>query len=133
MIRKVIAFIVVLSAIWAIPSARNKTLHIAEPVLGRLGPVGAKASTPMKKYTARTQVAAILRSFARSKTEGKELPTQRSFTGWVRRTMPFEKKELDPWGHAYFLLHKDRTYTVGSAGPDGVKGNADDIAKTATF
>ena len=51
-----------------------------------------------------------------------------NFEGWLRRD--FSGTPQDPWGSTYFLNVDRREYTVGSAGPDLLAGNADDITVT---
>ncbi len=50
------------------------------------------------------------------------------FDGWLRRD--YSGDPLDPWDNLYFLDVGRRTYTVGSMGPDGLQGTADDIVET---
>lgn len=132
-IKKVLIFIVVLAAVWAWPAGRAKLGGFLHPVLQHLGPVGRKAEAPMKKHTAKVQVAAIANGIEHAREEGKELPDPRTFSRWLRGRAMFEAKDLDPWGNAYFLTGQHPTFLIGSSGPDGVKGNADDISSTVTF
>jgi len=48
-----------------------------------------------------------------------------SWSGWLRRD--YTASAQDPWGNLYFLDIGARDFTVGSMGPDGVKGTPDDI------
>jgi hypothetical protein len=50
------------------------------------------------------------------------------FDGWLRRD--YSGPETDPWENPWFLDAGRRSYTVGSMGPDGEKGTADDITVT---
>jgi hypothetical protein len=115
------------------PSGRSKIMQWTAPVLNHLGPFGQKISLPMKKYTAKTNVASILRAIDNAREEGKETPDGRTWTRWLRSHPPSDKGELDPWGNPYYLHLENRVYTIGSAGPDGKRYNADDIANTVTF
>jgi hypothetical protein len=132
-VKKIIIFIVLLAGIWAVPSARAKVVGFMQPAVDKMGPVGAKLSTPMRRYTARTQIASILRGMHAAREGGKEVPDARTFVRWLREHPPSDKKEIDPWGNPYFMNHVNSTYTVTSAGPDGVRGNTDDISKTTTL
>ena len=131
--KKFLGVILLLAVVWAIPAVRGKVTETMHPVFEKLGPVGEKASTPMKKYTARTQIAAVLTNFKQRSEEGRQVPTVREFEKFLRDHPPSDQKEMDPWGHPYFMTKVNRTYTIGSAGPDGVRGNADDITKSATL
>jgi hypothetical protein len=131
--KKIITLIVIFAMIWAVPPARTKALTVLQPVFNRMGPVGDKLSNPMRKYSARAQIASIIRGLHAARTQGRELPDARTFVRWLRANPPSENKELDPWGRSYSLRHQNDQYTISSAGPDGVPDNADDIKKTVTF
>lgn len=47
------------------------------------------------------------------------------FEGWLSRD--FTGSVEDPWGNPYYLEANRRDYYVGSRGPDGQQGTADDI------
>jgi len=55
------------------------------------------------------------------------LPDQ-GFNSWVRRD--YSGPETDPWGNSWYIIAGRRSYTVGSMGPDGEQGTADDITET---
>ncbi len=131
--RKLIGLIVILALIWGVPSARAKLMTVLAPATSKLGPVGDQASLPMQKYSARTQIAMILRRMGTAREQGKEVPTPRTFVRWLRANPPSDRKELDPWGNGYYMTHENGVYLIGSPGPDGVRGNADDITKTTTL
>jgi hypothetical protein len=132
-VKKVIGFIVLLAAIWAIPPARAKAISFMQPLVDRMGPLESRFATPMRRYSTKTQIASILRSIHTARESGKEVPDARTFVRWLRAHPPSDQKENDPWGKPYTLHHVNSTYTVTSAGPDGVFGNADDISKTTTL
>lgn len=54
---------------------------------------------------------------------GEGYPADWSY--WLRRE--FSGSAMDPWGHEYYMRQIPDGFEVGSNGPDGVKGNADDI------
>jgi Type II secretion system (T2SS), protein G len=58
---------------------------------------------------------------------GEDLPGV--FEGWLRRD--FTGSPQDPWGNTYYLQADRRSYFVGSSGPDGMQGTADDIVEPA--
>jgi len=58
-------------------------------------------------------------------SRGQGLPA--GFDGWLRRD--YSRAAEDPWGNLYYLESNRRGYTVGSMGPDGVRGNEDDIRR----
>jgi hypothetical protein len=134
MLKKLIIFIVIIAAIWAMPSGRAKLGQWMAPVLVHLGPVGDKLSAPMKKYEAKSQIGNILSAMHTAHNEGKAMPDARMWSHWLREhPASDEHKDLDPWGTQYYLRFKDGKRTVGSAGPDRVLYNADDITEPVTF
>ena len=131
--KKFLAFLLVFAVIWAIPPVRASLIEKLHPLFAKLGPVGERAATPMRNYTARTQINAVLTNIKQRSEEGRQVPTAQGFERWLREHPPSDKKEMDPWGHPYFMTKTSRTYTIGSAGPDGVRGNADDVIKSVTL
>lgn len=131
--RKILFAIVVLAAIWAWPAGRTKLVHVLHPILTHLGPVSDKLETPMKKFQAKTEVKAITSGIEHAREEGKDLPDLRTFSAWLRAHPLFDNKDMDPWGNAYYLKGNHPTLMIGSNGPDGVRGNADDITNPVTF
>jgi hypothetical protein len=129
-VKKAIVVIVLFALVWAIPAARTKFIDVTHPVFARLGPVGNRVTTPMRKYTARTQIASILRAMHAAREAGKEVPDGRTFVRWLRAHPPSDRKEMDPWGNSYWMRKENASYIIGSNGPDGIKGNADDVTKT---
>ena len=59
-------------------------------------------------------------------SRGEGLPDV--FDGWLRRD--YSGSEFDPWGNMWFIQLGRRDYSVGTMGPDGEQGTADDITET---
>lgn len=59
-------------------------------------------------------------------SRGEGLPA--GFEGWLRRS--YSGTETDPWDNFFYIVQGRRDYTVGSMGPDGEQGTADDITET---
>lgn len=96
----------------AVPSTRATLMEKASPVLN-----GFKAKmVPSRLDAMANQLEARVR-------RGEGFPS--SWESWLDRDFTGDPK--DPWGNVYYLQAGRRNFTVGSAGPDGVKGNADDI------
>lgn len=51
-----------------------------------------------------------------------------NFEGWLRRD--YTGPETDPWGRPWYIEPGRRSYVVGTMGPDGQPGTADDITVT---
>jgi hypothetical protein len=133
MLKKIIFAIVILAAIWAWPEGRAKLTHFMHPVLTKLGPVGARIESPIRKYTAKTEVQGIVAAIMHAHQEGKDIPENRTFANWLRAHPVSDRKDIDPWGNGYYMIGSEKQIVVGSCGPDGVRGNADDITSIATL
>ena len=57
---------------------------------------------------------------------GEGLP--QSFESWLRSY--YSGPEVDPWGNPWYLTEGRTSWTVGSMGPDGQRGTADDLTET---
>ena len=60
-------------------------------------------------------------------SRGEGIPDQ-AFNSWVRRD--YSGPETDPWDNPWYIVARRGSYTVGSTGPDGEQGSADDITET---
>lgn len=56
---------------------------------------------------------------------GAGLPTGNQWAGWLRRD--YTSKTTDPWGNTWYLQPERRGFSVGTMGPDGVRGTDDDM------
>ena len=117
MIKKLLLFaLAVLAVAMAIPSSRAEIQARAiTPVLDN---IGARIA-PGRLEAMADQLDVRL-------GRGEGLPG--AFEAWLRRD--YTGPELDPWENPWFIDQGRRSYTVGSMGPDGEKGNADDITVT---
>jgi hypothetical protein len=129
--QKIIALVVILAVIWAIPPVRARLATAAVPVLEKLGPVGAFALRPATRLGARNQARLITRTITIDRNEGREVPEERNFDRWLARRLPDDR--LDPWGKPYWLQRRGTSLTVGSNGPDGARNTADDVSHTVAF
>ncbi|HUF49807.1 MAG TPA: hypothetical protein VMN60_03180 [Longimicrobiales bacterium] len=130
--RRILIIVVIIAVAWAIPPVRGKLSTGAIPILEKLGPVGDVVITPVRRFSAKSQVTHILRLIANDYNEGRELPDERTFQRWLRRRAP-DANANDPWGRPYWLTRGNGTLTVGSSGLDGRKGNGDDVKHTVPF
>jgi hypothetical protein len=51
-----------------------------------------------------------------------------SWSGWLE--MDFSGDPIDLWGNQYYMTNSPDGFTVGSDGPDGIQGTADDLKVT---
>jgi hypothetical protein len=129
---KIIALIVLLAVIWAVPPVRNRVITAAMPVLEMLGPVGEFAINPMRRHAAKSKATHLHRVMSGDRDAGRAMPEEQQFHEWVRRRIP-EEDGLDPWGNPFWIQFRLGALTVGSSGADGTRGNDDDVTHTAPF
>lgn len=130
---RIIILVVILAVIWALPPVRERLAVAAHPVLVRLGPAGQALIRPAQREAAKKQITSIARAVAAKVEEGNR-PLPGSLQPWIRLNMP-ELSGSDPWGNAYWLAQSARgsTLIIGSSGPDGERGTADDITQAVPF
>jgi hypothetical protein len=126
---KIVAVIIILALIWALPPVRARIADVAHPVLARMGPVGEAMIRPAQREAAKKQITSIVRALAADLQEGSPPPVAAAFQPWMRRRMP-ELSGRDPWGSPYWAEYRREVLFVGSNGPDGVRGTADDITQS---
>ena len=107
--------IVVFGIAMAVPSTRATMMEKAAPVMN-----GFKAKLVPGRLDAMADQLAV------RVNRGEGYPS--SWESWLQRD--FTGEPTDPWGNVYYLQTNRRGFTVGSAGPDGVQGNEDDIKAT---
>ncbi|MGD8276717.1 MAG: type II secretion system protein GspG [Gemmatimonadota bacterium] len=128
-----IVILVLLGFAWGYPPTRARMVLGLQPVLHKLGPVGEMIVTPVERYSAKNEVNFILDQLQLTRTEGREIPDERTFTTWVNKRLMTKNRGMDPWNQPYFMLKLANSLTVGSIGEDGVRGSEDDIKKTIPF
>lgn len=130
---RLIAFVVIMAVIWALPPVRERLAVAVQPVLERLGPVGQAILRPAQREAAKKQITSITRVIA-SRLEEGERPPVGSLESWIRRHIP-ELSGRDPWNRPYWSDEPRgrRVYIIGSNGPDGVQGTEDDITQTVPY
>ena len=102
----------------AIPSTRQQIADSVTPIKDEIG----KRLVPRRLNVMADQLDVRL-----DRAEG--LPD--NFHGWLRRD--YSGVPEDPWDNIYYLDAGRREYTVGSMGPDGLQGTADDITVTRRY
>jgi len=124
--QKIIAFILVMAVVWAVPGLRAQVSGAALPALDRMGAPGESVAGPLRQGIAKARVAGIVRIIASDYTDQRSLPEERDFQRWLRvRTS--EARSIDPWGNPYWMERTRQGITVGSSGPDGRRGTSDDV------
>lgn len=130
--KKVGIFIVVMAVIWAVPELRSRVGGIMLPVLEKFGPAADFIVDPIRGYSAKNKITHTLRVIESDYNRGIQPPAPGAFNEWMRRRMPGESG-LDPWGDPYWMQRGQGTLTIGSNGPDGTAGTADDVTSESSF
>lgn len=117
MIKKLFLFVLALLAVaMAVPRSREQIqLRAVKPVMDN---IGARIA-PGRLRAMADQLDVRL-------GRGEGLPL--AFEGWLRRD--YSGPELDPWHRPWYITTGRRQYTVGTMGPDGEQGTADDITES---
>jgi Type II secretion system (T2SS), protein G len=130
MLKSIVVAVLLLGFGWAYPPTRARMMLVAQPVLERMGPVGDKVLIPVQRYSTRTEIKFILDQISLAKTEGKEIPEERTFNKWVTTRLLTKNNGKDPWDQKYYLVRVGSQLTVGSIGKDGKRGTDDDVKES---
>lgn len=133
MVKMVLVVAVILGAAWSYGPTRQKMTNALVPVAERLGPVGELVLTPIRNYATQTEIEFIADQIEMHRTEGREVPNEKTFQSWMKKRVKTRYDGRDAWGTPYFLLRREPQWTVGSAGRDGERGTADDIREPVVF
>lgn len=130
MFKAIVVAMLLLGFGWAYPPTRARMMLLGQPALERMGPVGEKILVPVQRYTTRTEMKFILDQISLARTEGKEIPDERTFQRWMTKRLLTKNNGKDPWNHPYYLIRVGSQLTVGSVGKDGKRGTEDDIRES---
>lgn len=133
MFKFILIMLFVIGTVTTVPPVRNRVLPALEPLIVKLGPIGEKMITPVRKYQAQTGATNALRELSQQRTQGREIPNVRTFSSWLQRAMRNDSAAFDPWGERYYLRTARGTVSVGSPGPDRKKETSDDIIVTVPW
>jgi hypothetical protein len=125
--KKLLVVAVLLGFAWSLPPSRRWITNALAPALVKLGPVGERLVEPTRRYDARNEVDFIVDIMEMNRTEGRAMPTARTFEKWLQQKVTTRRNGIDPWGKSYYLMRLGKTTTIGSEGPDGERSTADDI------
>jgi hypothetical protein len=131
-VRRLALVVLALAVLWALPGMRGRVSAAALPALEKLGPAGDVVVQPVRRMVAKARATGILRVIAADYNQGRPVPGESDFSRWLQTRLP-DETSLDPWGRPYWLQRTRGTITVGSSGPDGRKGTADDVKQTIPF
>jgi hypothetical protein len=130
--RKVIAAVLLLAVVWAVPGGKARVSAFALASLEPLGPRGETVAAPLRQGVARARVAGIVRAVAADYEKTRMLPEPRDFSRWLNVRFKGER-DADPWGNPFWMERTRHQITVGSSGPDGRRGTPDDVTQSIPF
>ncbi len=133
MLKSGLIALILLGFAWAYPPTRARMVYAARPALERMGPFGETVLTPVHRYSTSSEVSFIIDQILLARTEGKEVPDERTFQRWMSKRILTKNNGKDAWNHPYYLIRVAGIMTVGSVGQDGQRGTSDDIRKTIPF
>jgi len=129
----VLIFLVLLAAGMSIPPVRAKLEPVLHPVFEKIAPLTTRIKMPYVKWRARNDAQSILQKLVDDQMQGKPIPSELTFRAWVRQNIHSDSKGVDPWGSDFYYEKVPHEFKVGSRGPDGVRGNNDDVIVTAPY
>jgi hypothetical protein len=133
MFKIVLVVAVLLGIAWSYAPTRQQIAVRLVQVAEKLGPVGDVVLNPVRKYSTQSEVGFIVDQIRMARLEGRQMPGERTFAGWLKQRVKTKWKGVDAWGFPYYLTQKQMQFTVGSVGPDGKRGTGDDIRETVQF
>jgi hypothetical protein len=95
----------------ALPSTRGR---ITGPVIARV----YQEMTPRRLEMIATRLD-------QERGTGQALPDNDGLETWILRNTTLSAR--DPWGNRYYIERRGDGFVIGSNGPDGTRGNEDDI------
>jgi hypothetical protein len=84
---------------------------------------------PAFRMSTRNELTVMARQLRRRNETGQALPNPRAFQQFLTESALSGRGGQDPWGGEYYMvLHRD-SVVIGSPGPDGIRGTADDLTE----
>jgi hypothetical protein len=120
----ILAVLVFAGAVASIPALNARVMPLLEPITSRLSARTEQASQPYYVMKANSQMRDVVHTLAQERAEGRPKPkTAKEFTLWQTNN----RVPVDPWGNQFYLRLKRDSTIIGSKGPDGTLGTADDV------
>ena len=129
----VLIALILLAAGFSIPPVRAKLDPIFHPLFEKIAPLTTKIKMPYVRWRAKNDAQSILQKLVDDQMQGKPIPSPLVFHAWVVQNIHSDSHGKDPWGADFYYEKVPHEFKVGSKGPDGVRGNADDIIVTAPY
>ena len=120
MLRVILVLLIGLGAALYFPQTHDRVVELASPLLN-----------PVMAWSTKGEMNAISGKLqALSRVSGPFPDKPREFTTWMEDNYQ-GSAAVDAWGSRYTLKIWPDSFAVVSAGPDGVRGTADDVLVTA--
>jgi hypothetical protein len=117
--RILIVLALVLGAGFYFPESRARILDTIAPM-----------ANPAYRWMSHQQMNQIVEDLELRIQSGGSLPTARGeFDAWLDRRYPQQRSRQDAWGSRYQMRVQGDRFQILSAGPDGVFGTEDDLAR----
>ncbi len=97
------------------PESRQMMIDEAMPVL-----------QPVLEWSAEREIEVLSRAVRREARETYQLPATRAWGTWLVANFTGDAA-TDPWGKTYSYQAWADSFAIRSDGPDGVRGNTDDL------
>ncbi len=117
----ILLFLIVVAAAFSIPKTRAMIEKEARPWVDKV-----------KERMVPGKLNAIVKELVAQADQGVPLPQQgNAWRAWLDNE--WTGGADDPWGHPYYYYEDRDGFTVGSMGPDGIRGDTDDITAHHAF
>ena len=113
--RLILLIILGLVAALYFPDSRRMIIDEAMPVI-----------QPMLIWSAEREMEVLSRSVRREARETYQLPRTRAWSAWLLANFTGDAA-TDPWGKTYSYQAWADSFAIRSDGPDGERGNGDDL------
>jgi hypothetical protein len=114
--RLLLLLILVLVFVVINPTARERAMPYAEPVLN-----------PVNEWSTKSRLAEYTRLIREAETLGSGVRSNNDLAELLRREYPHRDATVDPWGTPYYIQPVRGGFTVASAGRDRVRGTEHDL------
>lgn len=126
-----LVLIVVGGATLTVPQLRARARPHLEPAFGDVMDWWAHKFQPVVdpalRWSATNELRTVLRSLRETSMQMGQLPDPARFHAYVMQKHVSGRGGYDPWGSPYYLIVTQDSLIGGSAGPDRVRGTADDV------
>lgn len=133
-LRTILAALLILAAILAIPPVRERADPLLEPgkvVLDRtVGGVLGRGRDQVFRWSVQNEVRTLALELQKREASGQPLPRPQDFQSYLQRRTISGTPGLDKWGSPYYMLLSGDSITVVSPGADGRPGTVDDIRES---